>query len=112
MTAARARHGVLVLAVAFASAVVAHAGQAPSTTAPQLTPEEMKAFLLKARIVRMRNLGQGVTNSRRATLSDGQVTHDAHVQTVDIAMQVFQSGPKTELNFKDAYRYNLSLIHI
>jgi hypothetical protein len=68
----------------------------------------MEAFLLKARVSNMRDAGSGVTNSRRATLSDGQLTHDAHIQTVDVAQQVFEAGRNTELNFKDTYRYNIA----
>ena len=52
----------------------------------------MEAFLLKARVSNQRDAGGGVTDSRRATLSDGQVTHDAHVQTVDDANAVFEAG--------------------
>ena len=43
----------------------------------------MEAFLAKAKIVSITKLGIGTTNSRRATLSDGTLTHDAHVQIVD-----------------------------
>jgi hypothetical protein len=68
----------------------------------------METFLLQARVSNVRDAGSGVTNSRRATLSDGQLTHDAHIQTVDIAQQVFQAGRNTELNFKDTYRYNIA----
>ena len=41
-----------------------------------------------------RDSGKGVTDSDRATLSDGRVTHDAQIQTVNIAMTVFQAGIK------------------
>jgi hypothetical protein len=68
----------------------------------------MEAFLLKARITKQRDAGGGVTASRRVTLTDGQITHDAHVQTVDVATAVFQAGKNTELNFKDSYRYNIA----
>ena len=81
---------------------------AQSASAPSLSPEQMETFLLKARITKERDAGSGVTNSRRATLSDGQITHDAHIQTVDIAQQVFQAGRNTEVNFKDTYRYNIA----
>jgi hypothetical protein len=81
---------------------------AQSPSAPSLSPEEMEAFLQKARITNERDAGSGVTNSRRATLSDGQITHDAHIQTVDIAQQVFEAGRNTEVNFKDTYRYNIA----
>ena len=76
------------------------AGQEIAPVAPRLTNDEMAAFLLKARILNIRDAGSGVTVSQRARLSDGQLTHDAHVQSVDIARPVFEAGAKTELNFK------------
>jgi len=75
---------------------------------PALAPDAMEAFLLKGRVSNMRDAGSGVTNSRRATLTDGELTHDVHIQTVDIAQQVFEAGRNTELNFKDTYRYNIA----
>jgi hypothetical protein len=96
----------LVLLMGLAPTLLAQ-GAAPAPT-PALSPEAMEAFLLKARVVSVRDAGSGVTNSRRATLTDGQLTHDVHVQTVDIAQQVFESGRNTELNFKDTYRYNIA----
>jgi len=96
-------------------AVVLFAGLAPALnaqnaaqTAPSLTDEQMEVFLLKARISNQRDAGGGVTASRRATLTDGQLTHDAHIQTVDVAQAVFEAGRNTELNFKDTYRYNIA----
>ena len=84
------------------------AGQSASVTAEQLSPGEMEAFLLKAKILSSKAAGAGVTGSLRAKLSDGKITHDAHVQTVDIAKPVFEAGQHTELNFKDSYRYNIA----
>jgi hypothetical protein len=76
---------------------------------PVLSPEEMERFLLNAKIVRTRGINTGINNTSRATLSDGQITHDAHIQTVDIEQTMFvpQRGP-TEINFKDSYRYNIA----
>jgi hypothetical protein len=93
--------------VGLAPTLLAQGAPAPTPTAA-LSPEAMEAFLLKARVMNVRDAGSGVTNSRRATLTDGQLTHDVHVQTVDIAQQVFESGRNTELNFKDTYRYNIA----
>jgi hypothetical protein len=90
------------------SSVLLTAQQGSAPAVPRLTPEEMQTFLLKGRIVKMRDAGSGVTGSRRVTLSDGRLTHDAHIQTVDIATPVFQAGRNTELNFKDTYRYNIA----
>ena len=96
-----------ILLVGLAPTLLAQETPAPAPT-PALSPEAMEVFLLKARISNQRDAGSGVTNSRRATLTDGQLTHDAHIQTVDIAQQVFESGRNTELNFKDTYRYNIA----
>ena len=84
------------------------AGQGKATSTPQLSTAEMETFLLKARITDKRDAGAGVTGSLRVTLSDGKITHDAHVQAVDIAKPVFEAGPHTELNFKDTYRFNIA----
>ena len=50
-----------------------------------------------------------MTNAKRVTLFDGQVRHDAQLQDVDIALPLFEVGPKyTEVDFKDTYRYNIA----
>ena len=82
--------------------------QAGPASRPRLTPEEMEAFLLKANISDRRDAGSGVTGSSRVTLSDGRLTHDAHVQAVDVARAIFQAGKASEVNFKDTYRYNIA----
>jgi hypothetical protein len=90
-------------------ALAAQDATAPAPPAPvTLTPEQMEMFLLEGKIVRTRSAGSGVTNSLRATLTDGHVTHDAHVQFVDEARMVFEAGKASELNFKDSYRYNVA----
>ena len=61
----------------------------------------MEQFLLNAQIVTSRKIGKGVTGSRVATLSDGRLTHDAHIQHVDIVKHA-------ERNFRDQYRYNVA----
>jgi hypothetical protein len=69
----------------------------------------METFLLHARVVRTRSVNTGINNTSRVTLSDGRITHDAHVQTVDVSTTTFvpQRGP-AEVNFKDSYRYNIA----
>src|SRR5688572_17555282 len=103
------RRRLLATLVAISCASPLWAGQAPAVTpAPSLTQEEQEAFLLKARIGPKRSAGGGVTNSKRATLTDGAFSHDAHIQTVDIATPVFQAGKASEVNFKDTYRFNIA----
>ncbi len=73
-----------------------------------LTREQQEEFLLTARIVRIRNIPEGVTDPQRATLSDGRITHDAHVQTVDIRTSVYTTSKGREFNFTDSYKYNIA----
>ena len=99
----------LILALGFSlglSALVA--GQDAVLPSSTLSPSEMETFLLKARVMDLRDAGAGVTGSQRARFSDGRLTHDVHVQSVDIARPVFEAGAKTELNFKDTYRFNIA----
>jgi hypothetical protein len=84
---------------------------AVSTAQPPPAPPDdaaMEAFLLKGRIVRTRSAGKGVTGSIRATLTLGDVTHDAHVQTVDQSLREFKSAKGTEFNFRDKWQFNLA----
>jgi hypothetical protein len=89
-------------------AVLAIPYGAAAQQAVSLTPEQMEVFLKEAKIISMRDAGNGTTRSRRATLTDGTITHDAHVQVVDEAKALFEAGAKTELNFKDSYRFNIA----
>ena len=102
------RAPIFIVVAVLSVSVSSFAGQGKATSPPQLTPAEMEVFLLKARITDKRDAGAGVTGSQRVTLSDGKLTHDAHVQSVDIAKPVFEAGQHTELNFKDTYRFNIA----
>ena len=79
---------------------------------PALTAEAMEEFLLNARILRSRDAGKGVTGSVRATLTDGVLTHDAHVQVVDESKPTFRGGSTFELNFRDSWKYNVAVYRI
>ena len=68
---------------------------------PALTTEQIEAFLLNASILSSRKIGKGVTGSSVATLSDGRLTHDAHIQHVNIEKP-------SERGFKDHFRYNIA----
>jgi hypothetical protein len=102
------RAPIIVVGISLSVASLGFASQAAKVIATQLTPSEMETFLLKARILDVNDAGSGVTGSQRVKLSDGKITHDAHVQTVDITKPVFEAGEHTELNFKDSYRYNIA----
>ena len=76
---------------------------------PTLTNEQIKQFLLTAKVVKSKQSGKGITSPWRLTLSDGTVTHDASFQAVDEhkTSSQFSSG-RTELNFVDSYKFNIA----
>jgi hypothetical protein len=80
-----------------------------SQAPPQITPEQMENFLKTAKILKTKPASKGTTGTLRATLSDGTLTHDAHIQSIDESKQVFkgESG-NTELNFRDTYKFNIA----
>ncbi|HWQ57320.1 MAG TPA: hypothetical protein VN442_26790 [Bryobacteraceae bacterium] len=76
--------------------------------AATLSRAEKEHFLRTAKVLKLRHLGRGVTNSLRATLSDGQITHDAHIQSIDVALAEFKSDRGNELNFRDCWKFNVA----
>ena len=99
---------VALFSVVLASAPTPASGQ-QETTASQLTDDEKEEFLRTAEIGRKRGLDVGVTRSDRATLDDGHLKHDAHIQTID----EFRRGVTTlrrsvEVNFQDSYKFNIA----
>jgi hypothetical protein len=75
----------------------------------ELSREQMQDFLLTAEIISSRDIGTGVTRPRRLTLTKNGFTHDAAFQSVNARKPSENvGGGKTELNFVDAYRYNLA----
>ena len=96
----------LVFAVVFYVACTSLATASEDTT---LTKEQMKQFLLNAKVVQSKHTGKGITSPWRLTLSDGTVTHDGGFQAVDEhkARMEFANGT-VELNFVDSYKYNIA----
>ena len=84
------------------------APSASATTVVALSREEQARFLEHAAIVRTRPVSKGVTGTLRATLSDGTLTHDASIQSVDDYKAVFQSAKSSEIAFRDTWRYNVA----
>jgi len=75
---------------------------------PTLTKEQIKQFLLTAKVVRSQASKKGVTQTHRLTLSDGTVTHDASFQTIDEHKNEKELAKGTELHFVDSYKYNVA----
>ncbi len=94
---------------AFACAVVCLAAPLiASDIPPRLPRAEMEEFLAGASVQSRRPAGRGVTGSERATLSNGRLTHDAHLQFVDEHATYYATSKGSELNFKDTYKFNIA----
>jgi len=72
------------------------------------TNEQIEQFLQTAKVVKIKELSVGVTSSRRATLTDGTTTHDAHVQSIDESKAKFEGTRGTEMNFRDTWKFNVA----
>lgn len=79
---------------------------------PVLSDAETEQFLLKGRVTRSQGAGKGITGSLRATMTDGTITHLAHVQTIDESKREFRSQQGTEFNFRDYWGYNVAAYRI
>jgi len=70
--------------------------------------EQQEHFLKTAKVIRTASAPGGITGSLRATLSDGNLTHDAHIQAIDESKAQYATVRGTELNFRDSYKYNIA----
>ncbi len=88
---------------------LAAAGLAVAADEASLTPDQIKAFLLNAKVISSKHTSKGVTAPWRLTLSDGNLTHDGSFQAIDEHKTNMQfSGGRTEMNFVDSYHYNIA----
>jgi hypothetical protein len=99
----------LALVAAVISFIFPNVSRAADQDQPSLTKDQIKTFLLKAKVVHSKQSGKGITSPWRLTLSDGTITHDASFQAIDEhkPMATLASG-KTEMNFVDSYKYNIA----
>ena len=88
--------------------LLAFAASAALAEAPALTLEQKEEFLLKAKVLSTKAARKGITGSLRGTLSDGTITHDAHIQHIDEEKARFESAAGTEINFRDTYKFNIA----
>jgi hypothetical protein len=76
---------------------------------PVLTREQIKHFLLTAKVVDSHESKKGITHTSRLTLSDGTITHDASFQPIDEHKREMKlASGAVELNFVDSYKYNIA----
>lgn len=100
------------LAAAMPARSVARAQSSAPTDATPPTRSAREAFLATARIVGQETVSKGVTGTVRVTLSDGTVTHDASVQTIDDSRMKYETPKGVEMNFKDSWRFNVAAYHV
>src|SRR5882672_104583 len=75
---------------------------------PTLSKEQIKQFLLTAKVVKSERAKKGITETWRLTLTDGTLTHDASFQPIEEHKPVMQLARGTELGFVDSYKYNIA----
>jgi hypothetical protein len=82
--------------------------QPPAPETAALSDAEIEQFLLHAKVLKTRGINKGVTGSLRATLSDGKLTHDAHIQTINEDKAQFEGAQGVEFNFRDTWMFNVA----
>jgi len=100
--------------VSFAAALILVAAQMAAGAAPPaglpLAGEEAEAFLRTAEVVTLEEVdSQGITMPRKATLRDGERSHDAIFKTIN-SVHLREKLPrgKTLLRLKDSYKHEIA----
>ena len=79
-----------------------------ATAAAIPSDADIEKFLRDAKVIKTKSIGKGVTGSIRATLSDGTLTHDAQIQSIDEKKTQFQAAGAAEFNFEDSWKFNVA----
>jgi len=100
---------LIALACVCLSGAISASGQSSPKDEPNLSDEQKKEFLLKAKVIASKQSSKGITHPWTLTLTDGTITHKASFQPVDERKDsmTLASG-RTELNFVDSYHYNIA----
>jgi hypothetical protein len=80
----------------------------PLASGRRLTRAEQEEFLRNAEITKTHGVSEGITNTRRATLTDGVITHDAQIQSIDQRKTSFTDARGTYLHFADSFKHNIA----
>jgi hypothetical protein len=83
-------------------------GFVPASDEPTLTKEQIRQFLLTAKVMKSEHTKKGITEPWRLTLTDGTLTHDASFQAIEEHKATKQLASGTELGFVDSYKYNIA----
>ncbi len=79
------------------------------TPAGEMSREAKEAFLKKARVVSMKDVGEGVTHPMKAVLEDGTTRMKAIFKTVDTRIKMpTRFGGETVEEYIDSYKYEIA----
>jgi hypothetical protein len=100
---------IKIFAIATICLRIAAAAPAQGANDASLTKDQIKQFLLTAKVIASKESKKGVTHPTRLTLSDGTITHDASYQGIDEhkSEMKLESGT-TVFNFVDSYKFNIA----
>ncbi len=79
---------------------------------PEKQVEPREEFLATGRIIARKAADAGITHTTRVTLTNGRLTHDAHVQTIDIYKPIYRTKEFVEKDFHDSYKYNIAAYRV
>jgi len=79
-----------------------------SQEVPKPSIEQQEQFLKSAPVKSWKTAKKGITGTSRATLSDGNMTHDASVQLIDERKTKNETQSGVEYNFQDSYKLNIA----
>jgi hypothetical protein len=95
---------IIMVTVGLASAV-----QLCAREEPKLSVEQMKEFLLTAKVIASRHTKKGITSPWQLTLTDGKITHDAVFQSIDETKDGWKSSDgRVETYFRDCWKYDIA----
>jgi hypothetical protein len=98
---------VCLILVALLYQAVGHAYHAAAYAA-DLTCAEIESYLKTATVLSQKGISVGITAPSRAMLDNGTLQHAASIQTVDIKKTTFEGSRGTELNFRDAWQFDVA----
>ncbi len=84
------------------------AQEAVAPARSDLTLDQKEEFLKKAKLQRAKGAKKGVTGTTRATLSNGEIVHDASIQSIDEEQHKYETAKGVEYNFRDCYKFNIA----
>lgn len=76
--------------------------------AETLTDQQMEQFLRTATVSAIKSVNVGIAQTRRADLTDGKISHRAHIQIIDEAKARFEGTMGSEINFRDTWKFNVA----